>query len=53
MSPVNAGGRYADMRWLAAAEVIADCLGVRSKAQGGEYLVLLNDIEAGEPGREP
>jgi hypothetical protein len=28
-------------------------LGVRSKAQGGEYLVLLNDIEAGEPGREP
>lgn len=53
MSPVNAGGRYADMRWLAATEANVACLGVKSKAQGGEYLLLLNDIEVGEPGREP
>jgi len=29
------------------------CLGVKSRAQGGEYLPLLNDTETGEPCRDP
>lgn len=53
MSPVNVGGRYADIMWPAAAVASVDCLGVRSRAHGGEYLLLWKDIEAGEPGRDP
>jgi len=36
-----------------AVVVNADCLGVRSRAQGGEYLLLRNDIDTGDPAREP
>jgi len=36
-----------------AVVVNADCLGVKSRAQGGEYLLLWNDIDAGDPAREP
>lgn len=28
------------------------CLGVKSRAPGGEYLLLWKDMEAGDPGRE-
>lgn len=40
------------MMWLAVV-VNADCLGVRSRAQGGEYLLLWKDIDTGDPAREP
>jgi len=36
-----------------AVVVNAACLGVRSRAQGGEYLLLWKDIDTGDPAREP
>jgi len=36
-----------------AVVVNADCLGVKSSAQGGEYLLLWNDIDTGDPAWEP
>jgi len=35
-----------------AVVVNADCFGVKSRAQGGEYLLLCNDIDMGDAPRE-